>query len=173
MRTAMQDGSNRATTWSSLNPLSFTVLETGELYIGITSGVVKYADYLDGTTKYQLRYFSNPIDFGNTSNLKFLKKFNLVIVGGQNTTTTLNWGYDYTEAYTKQVFVMGSSAIAEYGISEYNTNREYTAHIEVNTPRVNTSGNGEVVTVGIEAEINASPFSIQKIDIHALLGRLI
>jgi hypothetical protein len=68
---------------------------------------------------------------------------------------------------------MGSSAIAEYGISEYNTNREYTAHIEVNTPRVNTSGNGEVVTVGIEAEINASPFSIQKIDIHALLGRLI
>ena len=173
MRTAMQDGSNRATTWSSLNPLSFTVLETGELYIGITSGVVKYSNYLDGTTKYQLRYFSNPIDFGNTSNLKFLKKFNLVIVGGQNTTTTLNWGYDYTEAYTKQVFIIGSSAIAEYGISEYNTNREYTAHIEVNTPRVNTSGNGEVVTVGIEAEINASPFSIQKIDIHALLGRLI
>jgi hypothetical protein len=43
----------------------------------------------------------------------------------------------------------------------------------VNTPKVNTSGNGEVVTIGIEAEINASAFSIQKIDIHALLGRLI
>jgi len=30
-----------------------------------------------------------------------------------------------------------------------------------------------VVTIGIEAEVNGAAFSIQKIDIHALLGRLI
>ena len=173
MRTTLQDGSNRATTWSALYPLSFSVQETGELYMGIDSGIVKYASYLDGATKYQLRYFSNAMDFGNTSNLKFLKKFNLTIVGGQNTPTTLNWGYDYTSSYTKQAFVFGSSSLAEYGVSEYNTTGEYSASIVVNTPKVNTSGNGEVVTIGIEAEINASAFSIQKIDIHALLGRLI
>lgn len=115
MRTTLQDGSNRATTWSALYPLSFSVQETGELYIGIDSGIVKYASYLDGATKYQLRYFSNAMDFGNTSNLKFLKKFNLTIVGGQNTPTTLNWGYDYTSSYTKQTFVFGSSSLLNMG----------------------------------------------------------
>ena len=173
MRTPLPDGSHRATTWSGLLPLSFDVLEDGKIYIGLSTGVVEYKTYLDGTEKYELRYFSNPMDFGNTSNLKFLKKFNLTIIGGQNTPTTLNWGYDYTQSYTKQAFIFGSSNIGEYGISEYNTTAEYTSSILINTPKVNTSGNGEVVTIGLEAEINGAQFSIQRIDIHALLGRLI
>ena len=173
MRTALPDGSQRATTWSGMYPLSFAVLEGGEIYIGISSGIVEYKGYMDGTNKYEMRYFSNPMDFGNTSNLKFLKKFNMTIIGGQNTPTTLNWGYDYTESYTKQAFTFGSSNIGEYGVSEYNTTAEYTSSILINTPKVNTSGSGEVVTIGIEAEINDAAFSIQKIDIHALLGRLI
>ena len=173
MRTALPDGSQRATTWSGMYPLSFAVLEGGEIYIGISSGIVKYEGYMDGTNKYEMRYFSNPMDFGNTSNLKFLKKFNMTIIGGQNTPTTLNWGYDYTSSYTKQAFTFGSSNIGEYGVSEYNTTAEYTSSILINTPKVNTSGSGEVVTIGIEAEVNGAAFSIQKIDIHALLGRLI
>ena len=173
MRRQLEDGSHRATTWSGLYPLSFAVLEGGDIYIGISSGIVKYEGYLDGTVKYEMRYFSNPMDFGNTSNLKFLKKFNLTIIGGQNTPTTLNWGYDYTANYTKQAFTFGSANIAEYGIAEYNTTNEYTSSILINTPKVNTSGSGEVVTIGIEAEVNGAPFSIQRIDIHALLGRLI
>ena len=173
MRTPLPDGSQRATTWSSMKPLSLTVLDDGKIYIGISSGIVEYKNYLDGTEKYELRYFSNPLDFQNTSNLKFLKKFNLTIIGGQNTPTTLNWGYDYTQSYTKQAFIFGSSNIGEYGISEYNTTAEYTSSILINTPKVNTSGSGEVVTIGLEAEINGAQFSIQRIDIHALLGRLI
>lgn len=173
MRTALPDGSQRATTWSGMYPLSFAVLEGGEIYIGISSGIVEYKGYTDGAVKYEMRYFSNPMDFGNTSNLKFLKKFNMTIIGGQNTPTTLNWGYDYTANYTKQAFTFGSSNIGEYGVSEYNTTAEYTSSILINTPKVNTSGSGEVVTIGIEAEVNGAAFSIQKIDIHALLGRLI
>ena len=173
MRRQLEDGSNRVTTWSSMYPLSFVSLEGGEIYIGLSSGIVKYNGYIDGTNKYEMRYFSNPMDFGNTSNLKFLKKFNLTIIGGQGTPTTLNWGYDYTANYTKQAFTFGSSNIAEYGLAEYDTTGEYTSSILINTPKVNTSGNGEVVTIGIEAEVNGAAFSIQKIDIHALLGRLI
>jgi hypothetical protein len=173
MRTPLEDGSQRVTTWSGLYPLAFTVLEDGSVYIGKDSGIVKYGGYLDGTEKYEMRYFSNPMDFGNTSNLKFLKKFNLTIIGGNDTPVTLNWGYDYTDSYTKQAFIFGTSNAGEYGVSEYNTDAEYSASVTINTPKVNTSGNGEVVTIGLEAEINDSPFSIQKIDIHALLGRLI
>jgi hypothetical protein len=140
MRTPLPDGSQRATTWSGMYPLSFAVLEDGEIYIGLSSGITQYKGYMDGTEKYELRYFSNPLSFQNTSNLKFLKKFNLTIIGGQNTPTTLNWGYDYTQSYTKQAFTFGSSNIGEYGISEYNTTAEYTSSILINTPKVNTSG---------------------------------
>ena len=88
---------------------------------------------------------------------------------------TLNWGYDYTESYTKQAFAFGGTAanIAEYGTSEYNTTAEYTGGTAIQTPKVNSSGSGEVVAIGLEAQINNAEFSIQKIDIHALLGRLI
>jgi len=174
MRSPMQDGSQRATTWSGLSPLALTTLEDGSIYFGLVSGIVKYTSYLDGAANYQMRYFSNPMDFGNVSNLKFLKKFNITIIGGQNTDSTLNWGYDYSSNFTKQVFtLLGSVNAAEYGVSEYNTTAEYTASAIINTPRVNTSGSGEVVTIGIETQINNTSFSIQKIDIHALLGRLI
>ena len=173
MRTPLQDGSHRVTTWSALNPLALAVLDDGTLYIGKDSGIVKYNGYQDGTAEYQMRYFSHFLDFGNASNLKFLKKFELTIVGGKDTATTLNWAYDYSSGYSKQTFTFGASNIAEYGVSEYNTEAEYSASILINRPKVNTSGSGEVVTTGIEAQISGSAFSIQKIDIHALLGRLI
>lgn len=174
MRSPLQDGSQRATTWSGLTLLALTTTEAGAIYIGLSSGIVEYKGYLDGTEKYQMRYFSNPMDFGNGSNLKFLKKFNITIIGGQNTDATLNWGYDYSTGFTKQVFTLtGSVNAGQYGVSEYNTLAEYTATASINTPKVNTSGSGEVVTIGIETEINNTSFSIQKIDIHALLGRLI
>ena len=173
LRQALENGAYRATTWTAIKPISFSIFADDHLYMGHDEGIVEYGSYLDGTTKYQMRYFSNPLDFGNASNLKFLKKFNVTIIGGQNTESTLNWGYDYTSSYTKQALTFGSASAAEYGVTEYNTTGEYTASVVIQTPKVNTSGNGEVVTIGIETEVNDSPFSIQKIDIHALLGRLI
>jgi hypothetical protein len=173
LRQPLENGAYRPTTWTAIRPVSFAIFADDLLYMGHDEGLVKYAGYLDGDFKYQMRYFSNPLDFGNASNLKFLKKFNVTIIGGQNTESTLNWGYDYTSSFTKQALTFGTASAAEYGITEYNTTGEYTASIVIQTPKVNTSGNGEVVTIGIEAEINDAPFAIQKIDIHALIGRLI
>ena len=170
-----ESGAYRATTWSSIDPLAMARLADGSLYFGRPDGIVKYSGNLDGTSSYELRYFSNPLDFGNATNLKFLKKFNLTIIGSSFTDVTLNWGYDYSAAYTKQAFVFsdGVTEPAEYGISEYNTTAEYSVGVNIETPKVNASGSGSVVSIGIEAQIYDSPFSIQKIDIHALLGRLI
>jgi hypothetical protein len=173
MRSALQDGSHRVTTWSVINPLCYALTTNGDTYIGKPTGIVKYSGYLDNAEKFQMRYFSNPVDFGNSSNLKFLKKFNLTIIGGQNTETALNWGYDYLTDYSKQSFNFGTSNLAEYGVAEYNEAAEYSASIVIQTPKVNGSGSGSVVTFGIEAQINDAAFSIQKIDILALLGRLI
>ena len=173
VKQTLENGSFRVTTWSAIDPTAFTMFANDHLFMGQKEGIVEYAGYLDGAVKYQLRYFSNPNDFQSPANLKFLKKFNLTIIGGQNTDTTLSWGYDYAEAYTKQEFTFGDVNIAEYGLSEYNTVSEYTRSITVQTPSVNSTGSGSIVAVGIEAQINNAAFSIQKIDILALIGRLI
>ena len=120
-----------------------------------------------------MSYFSNPINCGNTTNLKFLKKFNITVIGGNDTGYTLSWSYDYSENYTKQVFDFSTGTTAEFNISEYNTSAEYAGGVFVNKGSVHTNGSGVSASIGVESTINGNPFSIQTIDIHALLGRLI
>jgi hypothetical protein len=174
MRTALPDGSQRATTWSDITPLSLARLTDGTIYIGKSDGIKTYTGYVDGSSSYTMSYFSNPMDFGNPSNLKFLKNFKLTVIGNLSATSVLNWGYDYTTDYTKQSFSSGltNTTQAEYNVSEYNTTAEYTTGVDIQLPEVAGTGSGTVVTVGVESTINGAPYSIQKLDIHALLGRL-
>lgn len=174
MRTTLEDGANRATLWTGLSPRAFCTKRDGTLLFGDNNGISEYKGYNDNDNNYQFRYFSAYLDFDAQSNIKFLKKLNITIIGGQNTQATLNWGYDYTSAYTREVFNFASANLAEYGIAEYNTeDAEYNASVVIQEPRVNTSGSGTVVQIGLEAQINNAPFSIQKIDIHALVGRIV
>ncbi len=233
MRTSLPDGSNRVTTWSTVEPHSMTVLQDGSIYFGRKNGIFKYEGYADDGSEYLLLYYSNPLNFGNSANLKFLKKFNITIIGSVESNTTLVWGYDYTNDFNKKVFSSSkaNSIQALFGISEYGDNTTtlvtpsstgtylgafssapttsetnalyynttdnklyywnstawieettvdssyvsatYTVGTDIQRPRINTNGSGAVVTIGIESTINGSPYSIQQIDIHALLGRLI
>ena len=99
----------------------------------------------------------------------------------------MNWGYDYSDKYNKKVITsLGpNNQPAEYGVAKYGAKEdfdiaeptyvpfEYTTGIDIQTPKTNGTGSGSVVTVGIETVINGAPYSIQKIDIHALMGRLL
>ena len=80
----------RATTWSHINPLCFAETSTEKLYIGVADGIGEYTGYTDNNTGYLLSYFSHPLSFGNTSNLKFLKKINLTTFDGAEATVVLN-----------------------------------------------------------------------------------
>lgn len=177
MRSPLQDGSHRVTTWTAMNPLCFFTAADTTLYIGKVDGIATYSSFTDEGVSYQMRYFSNPLDFALqnpqlSSRTKMLKKFNLTIIGGQNTDATLSWGYDYVTSYTKQSFTFADAQIAEFGVSEYGIG-EYTAAVVVNKPSVNGTGSGAVVTIGVEVQIAGASCAIQKIDIHALIGRTI
>lgn len=172
MRAPLEDGSHRATTWSHIEPLCMIRRRNGTIYFGHPEGISQYQGFLDDDTTYVMEYFSIPLDFGNAANLKFLKNFTLTIIGGSDTQTTLNWGYDYTYNYRQRTFTFGAGDIAEYNIDEYGIG-EFTPGILINRPSVQGSGSGTVVTVGIQAIINDNLFSIQKMDILALIGRLI
>ena len=180
VRRPLEDGSFRATTWRGLTPLALSVFADDELMLGLAKdgsaqpALVKYGTYNDGDASYDMKYFSHPQNFGNPTNLKFLKKMNVTIIGGAGANAILNWGYDYSNNFTKQAITLAASTDdAEFNEAEFNTTAEYTGGTTVNEPSLNTSGSGVEVTVGLESTINGTAFSIQKIDIHALLGRFI
>ena len=173
-RFPLQDGSYRATTWSHMSPLCFTSTSTDKLYIGVSSGVAEYAGYTDNNTAYLLSYFSHPLSFDSTSNLKFLKKINLTTFDGAEATVVLNWAYDYSGAYTKQAYVLPKSNVGQYNISEFNTEAEYSSSIAlINRQKINASGQGTVVAVGVETTVEGKSIAIQELNIHALLGRIV
>ena len=173
-RFPLQDGSYRATTWSHINPLCFTTTSTEALYIGSKTGVASYSGFTDNTTGYLLSYFSHPLSFGDTSKLKFLKKINLTTFDGAEATVVLNWAYDYSGSYTKQAYVLPQSNVGQYNISEFNTEAEYSSSIAlINRQKINTSGQGTVVAVGVETTVEGKTIAIQEINIHALLGRIV
>jgi len=174
MRAPLEDGSHRATTWPGTKLLSATRASNGTLYFGNKSGVNKYDDYLDGASTYMMRYYTNPMSFGDAARLKILKEISFKIIGGSNNKVVLNWGYDYTEGYSKQTTTVAATNIAEYGIAEYNVSTsEYSPSIGVDTLKVKPTGTGSVVTIGMDATINANGMSIQELNTEALIGRLI
>ena len=173
VRTPLEDGSFRATTWTSIAPLCYQDKGDDGFYIGISSGLVEYGSYQDGTASYDLRYFSNALDFGSPGIVKFLKKINLMVEGDVSTTTTLHWAYDYTEDYRTQTFTFQSNAAGQYNVDEYNETAEYAGGITLNRPKTNATGSGSVISMGVTSTIDNHQFSIQKIDLMVITGRLI
>ncbi len=233
MRNTLPDGANRVTTWAGVNPRSLALLQDGSIYFGREDGIFKYEGYQDNGSSYLMSYYSNPLNFGNSTNLKFLKKFNITVIGNVASETTLAWGYDYDGGFTKKTFgtELANSPISEFNVGQFGDNTttliapsntgtylgafssaptttvvnalyynttdsklyywsssawveedtvdtayvasKYTIGTDIQRPKINTSGSGTVVTIGIESNINGAPYSIQQIDVHALLGRLI
>jgi len=173
-RFPLQDGSYRATTWSNISPLCFTNLVDDTIYMGNSEGIAKYDGYYDNSLSYQLSYFSHPLSFGDNSVLKFLKKINIITFDGAEATVVLNWAYDYTNNYKKQAYTLPANSAAQYNISEYNTTAEYSSSVSlINQQKINTSGSGAVISVGVETTVNGRSIAIQQLNIHALLGRIV
>jgi hypothetical protein len=173
-RFPLQDGSFRSTTWSHMNPLCFAETSSEKLYFGVQDGIAEYKGYSDNNTGYLLSYFSHPLSFGNTSNLKFLKKINLTTFDGAEATVVLNWAYDYSGNYRKQAYTLPQSNVGQYNISEFNTEAEYSSSIAlIKRKKINASGQGTVVAVGVETTVDGKPIALQEINIQALMGRIV
>lgn len=173
-RGALEDGSHRATTWEGNKILCGARTSDGFLYLGNEDGINKYDGYTDNGSTYSFRYFTNPLAFGDPSRLKMLKELSFTVIGGSGAVVVGNWGYDYTEAYTKQSFTVATSLIAEYGISEYNVSTsEYSASIVIDVAKVKATGSGKVATIGVEATIDGGALSLQELNTEAIIGRLV
>ena len=174
MRGTLEDGSYRATTWKDVSLLCGTRTTEGLLYLGSSKGINQYDGFLDDTATYTIKYFTNPMSFGDPSKIKMLKEISFTVIGGSESQVIGNWAYDYKEDYSTQSFTIAKSNQAEYGISEYNVaTSQYGVSNVIDIASIKATGSGKVATIGIEATIDGGSLSIQELNTEALLGRLI
>jgi hypothetical protein len=169
-RSRLQDGAARVTIWDNMEPKAFCVTQAKELLIGKPSYIGKYFGHSDNNTVYRMQYYTNYFDFDASTKLKILKKIGWVLIGGTNQSVAVKWGFDYTEGYQATTYTLAESAVSEYNLGEYNI-AEYSSGIVLDRFSVNAGGQGTIMQLGLEADINGNPLSIQKIDIAVKAGK--
>jgi hypothetical protein len=178
-RAALQDGAMRVTIWDSIEPKAFFVTQDRNLFIGKPGYIAKYFGHADNTSSYRLQYYTNYFDFDASTSLKLLKKIGWVLIGGTNQAVAIKWGFDYSEGYQATTYNLETAVVYEYnnstvdsipGSTEYNI-AEYTSGIVLDRFSVNAGGQGTVMQLGLEADINGNPLSIQKIDVGIKKGK--
>jgi hypothetical protein len=169
-RAPLQDGSMRVTIWDSIEPKAFATTQDRNLLIGKPGYIGKYFGHSDNNTSYRLQYFTNYFDFDAATNLKILKKIGWVLIGGTNQSVAVKWGFDYSEGYQATTYTLETAVVYEYNIGEYNI-AEYSSGIVLDRFSINAGGAGTVMQLGLEADINGNPLSIQKIDVGIKQGK--
>ena len=169
-RQRLQDGSSRVTIWDNLDPKSFCVTQAKELLLGKPSYIGKYTGFSDNGQVYRLQYYTNYFDFDVSTKLKILKKIGWVLIGSTNQNVAIKWGFDYTESYQAITYTLSSAGISEYNIAEYNIG-EYSSGISIDRFSVNAGGQGTVIQIGLESDIDGSLLSIQKLDVAVKAGK--
>jgi hypothetical protein len=172
MRTPLQDGSARTTIWTNIEPKSFLVTAAKQLYIGKPGYIGRYFGHLDNASTYRLKYFTNYFDFDSPTKEKILKQIGMVLIGGSSQEIAIKWGFDYNENYSAVTKQLASGTAYEYNIGEYNI-AEYSDGIVLDKFKSHVGGKGPIMQVGLEADINGNPLSIQRIDIYIKQGKTV
>ena len=180
-RAFLQDGAARVTVWDKIEPKSFCVTQSQSLLLGKDGYIGRYTGYDDNEIAYRLEYFTNYFDFSEPTKLKILKKLGFVLIGGLNQSVILKWGFDYSNNYQATPYIIENGVLYEYnnsttdtieGSTEYNI-AEYTAGTAIDRFRINASGAGTLVQIGVETDINGSELSVQKIDCYIKQGKTV
>lgn len=169
----LENGSYRVTRWIAPDFYTAFTRQDDTLLIGNTVGLNEYAGYSDNGESFTMRYYSNPLSFGDPSHIKFVKKLVPTIIGGSNDSVYMKWSYDFNSTYNSQGFSLATNTnIGYYGVGEFSSGLEFVSgNNSVTTKRINTGGSGNLVTVGLESEINGTALSLQELNIQATIGK--
>ena len=173
LRGQLETGSYRVTRWTTNQFKSFARDRNGDLYIGSSAGIGTYEGYDDNGSTYRFRYRSPGLTFGDPSKIKLLKKIRPVIIGGNDSDIFLNWSYDFEVSSNTAKFRVPGATPGFYGLSEYNSTAEFTLGDLVSRKSLNCTGNGTVVTVGLETDVNGHAISLQEFNVLALIGKTV
>lgn len=170
MRGLLENGAARTTTWNQITPSGFCYTRDKRLLIGKPGYIGQYGTNIDDTLTYRMVYYTNYFDFGTPTNIKVLKKISLTFIGGNGADAVVKYGFDYTNQYYSRPITLGDVVVAEYGIAQYNIGK-YTAGVVFDNEKIQASGSGNVLQIGVETVVSGFEISIQKLDCFVKLGR--
>ena len=133
------------------------------------------------TTGIPFRYWTQPQSFDAPSRTKFLKQVDITVSGGAGVALFLALVFNYDNSRNVVRLAQKGSDLFYYNENaEFNAETDPAATAEysgqgglVSSRQLNVWGSGRVVSFGFEATVNGSHFSIQEVNIQALLGRII
>ena len=150
---------------------SFARDRNGDVYIGTTDGIGKYDGYDDNNSSYVFRYSSPGLTFGDPSKIKFLKRYGPLLLAA--TVQTLFLVGRMTFRFRPIRHGLGGYVDAGfYGESEY-TAVEFSLGDLISRKSLNCTGNGSVVSVGLQTEVNGNSISLQEMNVLALIGKTV
>jgi hypothetical protein len=170
MRGQLQNGAAKTTIWDNITPTAFFYTRNKDLLLGKLGYIGKYQNYLDNTATYKLKYYTNYFDFGSPTSLKILKKVNLTFIGGNGADVVVKYGFDFSPSYSSRIVELGGVSISEYGVAEYNI-AQYTAGVVYDNKKIDASGSGNTLQIGIETDVDDFEISLQKLDCYVKTGR--
>ena len=139
---------------------------------------VTYHSSSPQTYSVNFKYWTHPQGFGAPEKLKFLKQVDLTLSGGAGASLYLKWSFNYNPEASEIRLVQEGGVLYDYNeddsdygppsLAEYSGGSEQIA-----SRQLNVWGNGRVVSFGFEANLTLNHFSIQELNIQALLGRII
>ena len=177
VRGTLEDGSFRVTRWPGSSYTAYDRAEDGTLYIGNSDGICQYTGYSDNNAKYRFKYYSPSLTFGDPTRLKLVKKIKPTLIGSNNASAFIYFGYDFETTYRATEFAIGNQTPAYFDVNEFGTNSsplsEFTGGELTTQKNLNATGNGATVVVGLEADINGFALSLQEINVQALLGKTV
>lgn len=171
MRKPLENGAARVSIWNQITPKAYLSRSDHVLLLGKTGYIGRYAGYSDNEASYRMTYKTNHFDLDRPTNIKILKKLGWVIIGGSNQPISILYGFDYSETLTGESVQLGAEAVSEYNIAEYGIG-EYSDGVVLDDLYINCGGSGETIQVGMEADINGTFVSIQRVDIYVKLGKI-
>ena len=119
------------------------------------------------------------LTFSDPSKLKMLKKLRPTLIGGNSEEVFVYWSYDFETSFNSAILLLGNQTPAYYEDGEFSNPppgigiSNFTGGVQISRQVINATGDGSVITIGIEAQINGSQLSLQEINVLALMGRTI
>lgn len=172
-RGMLEDGSLRVTRWDKIVHTAFCATRDRKMYVGVPGFIAEYTGYVDGTQRYTMKYRSNFFDMGNSNSTVIPKKLSLVAITSNNQGFSFKWGFDYSTVLDSEAAQFeGSVAAFEWGVAEYGL-AEYTAGETLGDVGVSPGGDGSVLQIGFDTDINGARVSVQKFSVYVKSGRVI
>jgi hypothetical protein len=112
------------------------------------------------------------LTFGDPAKTKLLKKLRPTLVGATGATVFMKWSYDLATDFKTYEFTVGNQVPAYYGVDEFAIG-EFTGGELTTRNSVQATGNGSIITIGLEADIDGSALSLQEINVLALMGKTV